>query len=179
MAHSRVTAAGKLLHSEARNEWKQGLVYEARKWCDKLGLPDPVSVRLSAEVVGMAVREGARKEIFEAVAASRTHNLMMTAARYFPNYIFSQGFTNLETKMIFSWKLGILQFKSRYKRLFGNTVCIYEGCDGEDSLAHVLEECEYSEVRKPRDREDYYEMLPFLMELHKERMEVGIPLIYI
>ena len=34
---------------------------------------------------------------------------------------------------------------------------IYQGCGGEDSLSHVLDECEYSEVRKPRDREDYYD----------------------
>ena len=37
------------------SEWKPGLVYDVRKWCNKLGLPDPVAVRLSAEVIGEAV----------------------------------------------------------------------------------------------------------------------------
>ena len=179
LAHSKVSTAGKLLHAEARSEWKPGLVYEVRKWCNKLGLPDPVAVRLSAEVIGEAVRKEAREMMFEKLAAARNHNLMLSANRYFPDYIYNENRSNLEQKVIFSWRLGILGFKSRYKHLYNNTECVFEKCPGQDSLHHAVYECEFSKVKKPRNTSNYQEMLKFLLELNQERIPAGVPLIYI
>ena len=144
-----------------------------------MGLPDPVAVRLSAEVIGEAVRKEAREMMFEKLAAARNHNLMLSADRYFPDYIYNENRSNLEKKVIFSWRLGILGFKSRYKHLYNNTECVFEKCPGQDSLHHAVYECEFSKVKKPRNTSNYQEMLRFLLELNQERIPAGVPLIYI
>ena len=81
---------------------------------------------------------------------------------------------------MFCFRLGILEFKSRFKSKFNNTRCIYSQCPAdEDSLNHSLV-CLFNPVQKPNNRYNLTEMLKYLEALHKERMEkVAIPLYYL
>ena len=89
--------------------------------------------------------------MFKEIATDR-HNLDMSIQRNKPNYIYRDRLSNLEQKLLFSWKLGILQFKSRYKRLYNNQRCILKPCGGIDSLHHLIYECEYLNTWMWRDR---------------------------
>ena len=118
--------------------------------------------------------------LFEKIAADKYHNLVLSHDRYFPDYIYCEDLSNLQQKLILSWRLGVLNFKARYRNLYNNTTCIYRGCGAPDSLSHVVNECEYTNVDKPVDPTDWSQMLPFLTDLHEERVKVsGLPLTYV
>ena len=102
-------------------------------------------------------------------------NLTGTYSR--PDYIYNEMFSSHQQKIIFCYRLGILEFKSRYSHKYSNTKCIYRQCEGgEDSLDHALR-CAWNGVEKPRNTNNLGEILKFLEALNVERLEkVGIPL---
>ena len=72
-----------------------------------------------------------------------------------------------------------LQFKKRFRHKFNNTDCIYEQCPGEDSLQHTYI-CPWNKLKIPEDKNNIGEMLPYLEQLHLERMNrVSVPLYYL
>ena len=93
------------------------------------------------------------------------------------DYIYNGMFSSHQQKIIFCYRLGILEFKSRYSHKYSNTKCIYRQCEGgEDSLDHALG-CAWNRVEKPRNTNNLGDILKFLEALNVERMEkVGIPL---
>ena len=178
LSHEKNTQAARLCVMESEEQWRVGLVEEVVRWCSRNKLPDPTRVRLSKETITEAVREAARGEMYEAVATSRfTEAEMRNVNNHFPDYLYRQGLSNHQQKLLFFWKLGILAFKGRYSRMFaGDTSCVYEGCDETDSFRHSLT-CPENPVKRPRDPEDQGQILRYLENLHKERMKsCGMPL---
>ena len=178
MCNAKVSQAGRVAIAESQREWKPGLVSEARRICQRLGLPDPARTYLSSDCIAEAVWKGARREMFQSIAADK-HRLNMLAYKSKPKYIYNENLSNLEQKLIFSWRLGILQFKTRYKRLFNNQKCILRPCEGEDSMEHYLHFCEYLDIERPTNEKNMGEMRRFLMEFHALRTEMGIPMVYL
>ena len=178
LCNAKVSQAGRVAMLEAQREWKPGLVMEARKICSEIGLPDPTKTFLSAECISEAIWRGAKRMMFKEIATDR-HNLDMSIQRNKPNYIYRDRLSNLEQKLLFSWKLGILQFKSRYKRLYNNQRCILKPCGGIDSLHHLIYECEYLDVERPLNDRDENEMGKFLVRIHEIRTDLGVPLIFL
>ena len=74
LCNKKVGLAGMLAVSEARRNWKVGLMAEARAWCSKHGLPDPCTVPLSSECISERVKEVARKDMWESVIAGKYLN---------------------------------------------------------------------------------------------------------
>ena len=153
---------------------------EVRKWCGANGLPDPAVTPLSAEAIGMAVERAGRAKMFASLATDKYAKQNMIKEEW-PEYIYQDTdvMSNLEQKLIFSWRLGILQFKTRHRSMFSNDSCIYRGCPGSDSLTHSLWSCEYNPVPRPRDPESVSEMKKYLAGLQSERTRHGIPLVYL
>ena len=178
MCNAKVSQAGKVAILESQAPWKPGLVQEARMICQDLGLPDPTETYISAECISEAIWDGARKAMFQKIATG-SHNLRMTVNRSKPDYIYNENLSNLEQKLVFAWRLGILQFKTRYRRLFNNTKCIFNPCDGEDCLQHYVYSCRYLDLARPLDPQNTTEMRIFLVGLHSLRSDLGIPLVYI
>ena len=180
LCNKKVGLAGMLAVSEARRNWKVGLMAEARAWCSKHGLPDPCTVPLSSECISERVKEVARKDMWESVIAGKYLNTSVKTLHNYPAYIFDDYLSNHQQKILFCFRLGILEFKSRFKSKFNNTRCIYSQCPAdEDSLNHSLV-CLFNPVQKPNNRYNLTEMLKYLEALHKERMEkVAIPLYYL
>ena len=179
LLHGKVSAAARMAMEEVRVEWRPGLVAEVRKWCGANGLPDPAVTPLSAEAIGMAVERAGRAKMFASLATDKYAKRNMIKEEW-PEYIYQDTdvMSNLEQKLIFSWRLGILQFKTRYRSMFSNDSCIYRGCPGSDSLTHSLWSCEYNPVPRPRDPESVSEMKKYLAGLQSERTRHGIPLVY-
>ena len=118
--------------------------------------------------------------LFESIAADKYHNLVLDHRGYTPDYIYNEHLSNLQQKLLLCWRLGTLNFKGRYRNLYDNTTCVYRGCESEDSLAHVVYECEYSSVEKPVNPQSWCQMLTYLTDLHAERLNVsGLALAFV
>ena len=98
--------------------------------------------------------------------------------------MYREGWSNLERKLVFSWRIGALQYRRRYSKLFATTTCMMSPeCakrGGQDSHSHLLRECEYNPVPRPRDENDENQMRRYLSELNRIRCgpEIGVPLVY-
>ena len=177
LCHEKDSQAGRIAVSEAKHNWRHGLVAEARKICQRVGLPDPSSVRLSAEVIGEAIKKAARQEMWESIVASRFVVEEVKESGNFCEYLYAPELSNHEKKIMFCYRLGLLEFKTRYRHKYSNSDCIYS-CGQEDSLKHSLE-CPLNPVKRPAG-DSFGAMLPYLVALHSEQMSaVGIPLYYL
>ena len=162
-----------------KNDWKPGLISEARRLAELFNLPDPTEVRLSPEAIAEGVRTAYRKEMFQSIAGSKFVVKEMKTVSNFPSYFYEEAWSNHQKKILLSYRLGILDFKTRFKAKYSDTKCIFKECNGEDSLEHAVEECEENPVERPKNR-SLGEMLKFLEELHKIRMkEINTPLYYL
>ena len=158
--------------SEGVNEWRGGLVAEARKWADRLGLSDPTTAPISTESVSEAVRRAARLEMWESVVSSRYVRVEVRAEKYVPIYFYNNNMTNMEQKIWLCHRLGILEFRKRYSKKYPTTKCIYEDCDEEDTLEHSTV-CSENPVKLGGSGGG--EMLDYLKRLHSERLKkVGV-----
>ena len=169
LCHTKVGQASRVAVSESQTDLKQGLIHEVRKIADNIGLPDPSKVYLSTEAVGEAVKSAARLEMWESVTSSRTVNKVVLAERYQPMYIYDETLSNLDQKIILCWRLGYAEFKTRYSHKFSNTECIF--CSKPDTFEHSLR-CPHNPVKKPRSLKDMTEMVRYLKELHRLRLEI-------
>ena len=118
--------------------------------------------------------------MWDSVITGKYLNTSVKTLHNFPAYIYDEYLSNHQQKILFCYRLGILEFKTRFKSKFNNTRCIYSECPAEeDSLKHSLV-CLYNPVQKPRNKENLTEMLKYLQSLHTERMtKVSIPLYYL
>ena len=178
LCHDKNGQAGRLATEEAQENWKHGLIQEARKLCQDLDLPDPCSVRICSETIGERVKEAARAEMWESIVTAKYVRDEVKDENNFPGYMYDETLSNHQQKIIFCYRLGLLEFKSRYKAKFTNTRCIYNGCEEEDSLEHSFY-CEKNPVRRPAGTE-WWQMVEYLEQLHLERVRaVGLPLYYL
>ena len=169
--HGKISQAGRLAVSESKNNIKYGLVEEARQWAVKLNLPDPTEVAISSELIGEAVTEAARSEMWESVVSSKYIKAPVMAEKTVPEYFFNENMTNNEQLIWFHYRLGILEFRRRFSQKYSSTECIYS-CGEQDTLEHSTE-CLANPV-KLRGNSDS-EMLEYLKSLHEERLKtVGI-----
>ena len=120
--------AGRLARAEAERNWKCGLMREVRDWCQKYGLPDPCTVPLSSECVTEKIREVARKEMWDSVIAGKYLNTSVKSTYNFPAYIYDDFLSNHQQKILFCYRLGALEFKTRFRNKFSNDSCIYSQC---------------------------------------------------
>ena len=164
----KVSQSGLLAVSESTHKWKVGLVAEARKWAEKLGIQDPANCPVSNETLGEAVRDAARSEMWESVISSKYINIQVRTERGVPNYFYNTNLTNHEQKIWLAYRLGILEFRKRFSRKYPETNCIY-GCEDDDTLDHSIQ-CEENPIKLSGDGNG--EMLEYLRELHSERLKV-------
>ena len=178
MCNDKNGQAGRLATSEAMREFKPGLVYEARKLCQKLGLPDPCSVKISAERIAEYVKAAAREEMWESIMTSKYVRAEVKTAGNFPSYLYMEELSNHQQKVALCYRLGLLEFKTRFSGKYSNVRCIYD-CEENDTLEHSLL-CPMNPVKRPKNKENLGEMIKYLTELHRVRMEeVGVPLYYL
>ena len=171
--HGKISQSGRIAVSESTSNWKLGLVEEARQWARKLNLPDPTKTNLSAEVIGDHVKEAAREEMWESVVSSRYIRLEVKTENFTPEYFFNTEMTDHEQLLWFSYRLGILEFRRRFRGKYRTVNCIY-GCAEDDTLEHS-KICKHNPVKLRGQSTG--ELLSYLKELHSERLsEVGIGL---
>ena len=171
LCHEKNSQAGRLCVLEAEESWGPGLVQEVTRWCEKNQLPDPTKVRLSKEIIGEKVKEAAKAEIFQSVIASKFVRPEVKHTNNFPDYLYREGLSDHQKRLLLFHRLGILFFKARYARRFGgDATCVYMDCHERDTFEHSLV-CPKNPVRRPRDENNENQVLCYLERLHVERME--------
>ena len=180
LCHDKVGQAGMVAVSEARRNIKYGLMWECRQWCEKHGLPDPSTVRLSTETISEKVKEVARADMWQSVVSSKFVKMNLVEMKHFPTYIYEDWLSNHQQKIILCYRLGILEFKRRFSHKYSDVTCIYSKCDQEeDTYEHSLV-CRYNRVKKPKNKNNLTEVLKYLESLHSDRLaRTGIPLYYL
>ena len=97
----------------------------------------------------------------------------MKTENFTPEYFFNTEMTDHEQLLWFSYRLGILEFRRRFRGKYRTVNCIY-GCAEDDTLEHS-KICKHNPVKLRGQSTG--ELLSYLKELHSERLsEVGIGL---
>ena len=165
----KVSQSGRLAVAESTENWRHGLVAEARKHAEALGLPDPSKVPLSTDTVSEAVKDAARLEMWESVVSSKYITVEVKGEKFTPAYFYNTNMTSHEQKIWLSYRLGILEFRKRYAGKHKTTKCIFTNCRSEDTLEHSLV-CEENPVKKKGDKDS--DMLEYLKTLHSLRLHL-------
>ena len=165
-----------MARSEARRDWKPGLIAEVRRVCQQWQLPDPSETPLSKETVTERMKEIARQDMYESITRGHHLNMEFDKVKNFPSYIYEDGLSVHQQKILFCYRLGILGFKKRFSQNYSNVNCVHARCPGPDSLEHSFN-CAWNPVERPKNRKNLTEMLRYLEKLHLHRISlVNIPL---
>ena len=125
------------------------------------------------------MKAAAKSEMWESIVVSKyVRPEVKTAGGTFASYLYMEELSNHQQKIAFCYRLGLLDFKTRYKAKYSNTDCIYQ-CGEEDSLEHSLL-CPLNPVPRPKNKNNLGEMIQYLEKLHRERLEAaGVSLYYL
>ena len=181
LLHGKVSVAGRLAHDELRSDQKAGLIQEVREWCKEYHIPDPTEADMSAEVIGRHIKHANKLILMEELMKRKTCDGSDVIGGKKPDYIFGEiapALTNSQQKLLLSWRVGILNFRTRFKRSNETTKCPM--CmEEEDTLFHSMWECSEVFVRRPQS-DDVGVMARFLSALNSVRVEKGaLPLMYV
>ena len=176
LCHSSEGEAARMARSEARRDWRPGLIAEVRRVCQQWQLPDPSETPLSKETVTERMKEIARQDMYESITRGHHLNMEFDKVKNFPSYIYEDGLSVHQQKILFCYRLGILGFKKRFSQNYSNVNCVHARCPGPDSLEHSFN-CAWNPVERPKNRKNLTEMLRYLEKLHLHRISlVNIPL---
>ena len=156
-----------------------------RQLCERYGIPDVYLDNVSKEDIKEAIWRVGRIEVWEESLKNKripfNHSHIKRGELYWK-------LNKYDSRLIFSYRIGELQFKhyrkGEFMKRFGNTLC-FEGCNEPDTLDHVMW-CDRYPIRywgntKSIDKD--YSLIPSFVEYlkrlndHRAR-EYGLAVMY-
>ena len=175
MKKLHVKRRGKLyrtLRQEIITNDESGFIGDVRDLCKKYNLPDVTMHYVTPEFVNQACREFSRKRSMLA-----TLSLKKIPPMLIPGKIYNHHYTFdfMEARAITTLRTGNLIFKNwcPYKfpaKYSGDRKCLYNPCQEEDSLAHVLE-CPFYKTKFIEKDGPSRDWALYIVSLHQERMK--------
>ena len=170
-----VKRRGKLyrtLRQEILDKDESGFIGDVRDLCRKYHLPDITMHYVTPEFVNQKCREFSRRRSMLVSLSLRKIPPMLIPGKVFNDHY---TFDFMEARAITTLRTGNLIFKNwcPYKfpaKYSGDKKCLYNPCQEEDSLAHVLE-CPFYKTKFIEKDGPSRDWALYIISLHQERMK--------
>ena len=163
----------RVLRDEIYYKIKGGIVDDIKKLCDKYDLPNVILQPISEDYISEKCKENSRMKSRENINKLRKIPKMLTLYEETTEH---HTFPMLEARAITAWRTGTLVFKNwcpyRFRLKYqGDRKCLYPPCQGDDTLDHVMEECEFYSTKYKMKTGSIKDWAEYLVKLNTERMK--------
>ena len=154
-------------------KFDNGLVKEMERLSEKYNLPNVLLHYVRPRDIAEAVREHSKDKICHEVLLTKTIPIIVSTRKFTHEH---HTFSTMEERAITCFNTGNLVFKDtcpnmfREKHIF-DRFCMFLGCDGRDSYAHVRFECKFYTTRYRDTGYPVKDNAKFLVALDQERQK--------
>ena len=170
----------RIIRDEIYYNIKSGIANDIKELCDKYNIPNVILQPVSEDYISEKCKEISRMKSRENIDKLRKIPKMLSL---YEDTTEHHTFPMMEARAITAWRTGTLVFKNwcpyRFRLKYqGDRKCLYPPCQGDDTLFHVREECEFYSTKFIQTSGSIKDWAEYLVKLNKERMrEFKQPLI--
>ena len=163
----------RIIRDEVFYNIKGGIVEDIQNLCSKYDIPDVIMQPVNEDFISQKCRENSREKSRANIAELKKIPKMLTLYEVTTEH---HTFPMLEARAVTAWRTGTLVFKNwcpyRFRLKYqGDRKCLYPPCQGDDSLKHVKDECEFYSTKYIEKTGSMKDWAEYLVKLNTERMK--------
>ena len=160
------------LRADIINDNEHGFIGDIRNLCDKYKIPDITLTPVTKEFIRLTCRDFSRRRSMMVTLNLKKIPPMLTLDKVWHAHY---DYPPFEARAITAYRTGNLVFKNWApykfpKKQRGDKTCLFQPCQEEDSLKHVLQ-CEYYDTKFIEIDDPTRDLASYLVRLHEERMK--------